>query len=104
MSLADDIRHHYPHPVEESLAHEGGAYCIGGACIMFGDGRPIADYPDSDRFPDEYEFANVLQQYNPALSDRDAYEFACCITEHNDAGCFEEAWAALDLASIRVSK
>jgi hypothetical protein len=104
MSLADDIRHDYPHPVEESMATRDGEYCIGGACIMFGDGRPSADYPLCDRFPEDAELANVLQLYNPALSDREAYEFACCIIQHNDAGRFKEGWAALDLASIRVSK
>jgi|SRR6185436_3975456 hypothetical protein len=102
MSLADDIRHHYPHPVEESRA-EAGTYCIGGACLMFEKGNPITSYPNCERFPEEAILANTLQTYNPALSDREAYEFACSIIEHNDASRFEEGWAALDLASIRVS-
>lgn len=103
MSLADDIRYHYPHPVKESQATPD-SYCIGGACVMFEKGNPITSYPNCERFPEEPELANTLQTYNPALDDRDAWSFACLIIEHNDNGRFKEAWETLDLASIRVSK
>jgi len=73
-------------------------YCVGGAlcgelCVELG--YPIADPP---LFPSEDLLAEAMCVCNNNLPKRQALVFAREVSQKNDRGFFEDAWAALEEA------
>jgi hypothetical protein len=101
------VRQRYPNPVrvqDREVAESPQCYCVGGAvCLSALDEGllgMIAPDIDDPHFPDVEDLAMVFLAFNPALATEDleteiaeADVYAEAVTEANDAGDFDGAWA-----------
>lgn len=93
-----ELKEQYPNPVMSAAADLGfylrgdwtGSYCVGGA-FCAGQGIP-------ERFPEPDDLGLYLQEFNNNLSEEVAVEFGYIISDLNDDGDFDGAWAALEQA------
>lgn len=101
-----DLRDAWPNPC--SCPKDDSDYCVGGALargtlgFFTGWYAWLRNYwaPGNGEFtfPTSEGLAGVLQQYNPALTDAWAEEFANRIIDHNDCNKFPAAWLDAEVA------
>lgn len=93
LSMIDDIKNRYPHPIAGQQAQYPYApdeYCVGGSYCKY-LGYTIQDLA----FPMSKELARVILDHNPALDAEAARDYAHAIIDYNDAERFDEAWQLL---------
>ena len=88
VSYVHAVQAKYPAPIRASEALDAEeTYCVGGAFCQW---RGVLS-----RFPDAPDLARQLAAANLTLSWDLAYAYAEDITNANDVGQFEKAWALL---------
>ena len=89
VSYVQAVREKFPAPIRisDGIYTGGETYCIGGAFCQW---RGVLS-----RFPNASDLARQLAAANLTLSWDLAYAYAEDITDANDVGQFENAWALL---------
>lgn len=90
LAIIASARETYPAPRTEGDDDcTDASYCVAGAVVLSLD---YADWCENPRFPGEGDFADVLCDLNPHLTEDTALEYATKVTVSNDNGDFGDAW------------
>lgn len=104
MKTIIQIQQRYPAPEacsDQKPSYFTYGYCVGGALLMaLDEGCRLGPYACEQRFPSEDQRAAVLRQYNPQLTEGQAYHCALGIIGANDQEQFDVAWERAHTALI----